>query len=404
MRKKIISIVVVGIILILVGLAYKYFYSKQEENKEQAEKPIVQQELTIDEKVDKIVNSMTQTEKIGQMVMIGIQGTEVNDDSLYMLHQFHFGGVILFDRNMQSIEQVKKLTSDIQTKSDEKVPLFIGIDEEGGEVTRMENALTPPPSQQKIGESNDPEKAKQWASSTAKELKNMGINVNFAPVADVGSNDTRSYSKDTNTVINFVRAAVSGYQEQNIIYSLKHFPGIGKGKVDSHIESSSINASKETLLNEDIAPFATLIKESNPDNYFILVSHLKYPELDATNPASLSKNIMTDLLRGELGYKGIIITDDMEMGAVANHNDFRSIGVDSVKAGADIVLICHEYEHEQDIYMGILDAVKAGEISQERIDESVKRIVKMKLLHLYQYICIKGVLTSIEGCINGETS
>ncbi len=383
MRKKIISIVVVGIILILVGLAYKYFYSKQEENKEQAEKPIVQQELTIDEKVDKIVNSMTQTEKIGQMVMIGIQGTEVNDDSLYMLHQFHFGGVILFDRNMQSIEQVKKLTSDIQTKSDEKVPLFIGIDEEGGEVTRMENALTPPPSQQKIGESNDPEKAKQWASSTAKELKNMGINVNFAPVADVGSNDTRSYSKDTNTVINFVRAAVSGYQEQNIIYSLKHFPGIGKGKVDSHIESSSINASKETLLNEDIAPFATLIKESNPDNYFILVSHLIYPELDEKNPASLSKNIMTDLLRNELGYKGIIITDDMEMGAVANHNDFRSIGVNAVKAGADIVLICHEYEHEQDIYMGILDAVKAGEISQERIDESVKRIVKMKLLHLY---------------------
>ena len=384
MRKKIISIVAVGIILILASVAYKYFYSKQEESKDQAEKPIVQQELTIDEKVDKIVNSMSQTEKIGQMVMIGIHGTEINDDSLYMLHQFHFGGVILFDRNMQSVEQVKKLTSDIQTKSDEKVPLFIGVDEEGGEVTRMENALTPPPSQQKIGDTNDPEKAKQWAISTAKELKNMGINVNFAPVADVGSNDTRSYSTDTNTVINFVRAAVSGYQEQNVIYSLKHFPGIGKGKVDSHIESSSINASKETLLNEDIAPFATLIKESNPDNYFILVSHLKYPELDATNPASLSKNIMTDLLRGELGYKGIIITDDMEMGAVANHNDFRSIGVDSVKAGADIVLICHEYEHEQDIYMGILDAVKAGEISQERIDESVKRIVKMKLLHLYQ--------------------
>ena len=384
MRKKIISIVAVGIILILASVAYKYFYSKQEESKEQAEKPIVQQELTIDEKVDKIVNSMSQTEKIGQMVMIGIHGTEINDDSLYMLHQFHFGGVILFDRNMQSVEQVKILTADIQTKSDEKVPLFIGVDEEGGEVTRMENALIPPPSQQKIGDTNDPEKAKQWAISTAKELKNMGINVNFAPVADVGSNDTRSYSTDTNTVINFVRAAVSGYQEQNIIYSLKHFPGIGKGKVDSHIESSSINASKETLLNEDIAPFATLIKESNPDNYFILVSHLKYPELDATNPASLSKNIMTDLLRGELGYKGIIITDDMEMGAVANHNDFRSIGVDSVKAGADIVLICHEYEHEQDIYMGILDAVKAGEISQERIDESVKRIVKMKLLHLYQ--------------------
>lgn len=386
MRKKIIIIVIMIIIIILgILLNNKNIFSNVEESKSaQEEIPIAQQNLTIDEKVDKIVASMSKTEKIGQMVMIGIQGTKVDDDSLYMLNQYHMGGVILFDRNMESPEQVKQLTSDLQAQSNEKVPLFIGIDEEGGDVVRMAEKLTPPPSQKEIGATGDIEQAKTWAIKTAKSLKDMGINVNFAPVADVGSNDKRSYSTDANTVIDFVRAATKGYQQENIIYSLKHFPGIGKGKVDSHIDSSSIDVAKEVLMAEDILPFKTIIDENDPNDYFILVSHLKYLALDEEYPASLSSKIMTDLLRNELGYKGIIITDDMEMGAVANHNDFRSIGVNAVKAGADIVLVCHEYEHQQEVYLGLLDAVNNGEISQERIDESIKRIIKVKLLHLYQ--------------------
>lgn len=386
MRKKIIIIVIMIIIIILgILLNNKNIFSNVEESKSaQEEIPIAQQNLTIDEKVDKIVASMSKTEKIGQMVMIGIQGTKVDDDSLYMLNQYHMGGVILFDRNMESPEQVKQLTSDLQAQSNEKVPLFIGIDEEGGDVVRMAEKLTPPPSQKEIGATGDIEQAKTWAIKTAKSLKDIGINVNFAPVADVGSNDKRSYSTDTNTVIDFVRAATKGYQQENIIYSLKHFPGIGKGKVDSHVDSSSIDVTKEILMAEDILPFKTIIDENDPNDYFILVSHLKYPALDEEYPASLSSKIMIDLLRNELGYKGIIITDDMEMGAVANHNDFRSIGVNAVKAGADIVLVCHEYQHQQEVYLGLLDAVNSGEISQERIDESVKRIIKVKLLHLYQ--------------------
>lgn len=386
MRKKIIIIVIMIIIIILgILLNNKNIFSNVEESKSaQEEIPIAQQNLTIDEKVDQIVASMSQTEKLGQMVMIGIQGTKVDDDSLYMLNQYHMGGVILFDRNMESLEQVKQLTSDLQAQSNEKVPLFIGIDEEGGDVVRMAEKLTPAPSQKEIGATGDIEQAKTWAIKTAKSLKDMGINVNFAPVADVGSNDKRSYSTDANTVIDFVRAATKGYQQENIIYSLKHFPGIGKGKVDSHIDSSSIDVAKEVLMTEDILPFKTIIDESDPNDYFILVSHLKYLALDEEYPASLSSKIMNDLLRNKLGYKGIIITDDMEMGAVANHNDFRSIGVNAVKAGADIVLVCHEYKHQQEVYLGLLDAVNSGEISQERIDESVKRIIKVKLLHLYQ--------------------
>lgn len=383
-KQKIIGIVIIIIIVLaILGINNRNIFN---DNKQiiQDKQQIKQENLTIDEKVDKIVASMSQTEKLGQMMMIGIQGTKVDDDSLYMLHQFHMGGVILFDRNMKSPEQVKQLTSDLQAQSNEKVPLFIGIDEEGGDVVRMAEKLTPPPSQKEIGATGDIEQAKTWAIKTAKSLKEMGINVNFAPVADVGSNDKRSYSTDTNTVIDFVRAATKGYQQENIIYSLKHFPGIGKGKVDSHIDSSSIDVAKEVLMTEDILPFKTIIDENEPNDYFILVSHLKYPALDEEYPASLSSKIMTDLLRNKLGYKGIIITDDMEMGAVANHNDFRSIGVNAVKAGADIVLVCHEYEHQQEVYLGLLDAVNSGEISQERIDESVKRIIKVKLLHLYQ--------------------
>lgn len=383
-KQKIIGIVIIiVIILAILGINNRNIFNGDEQVI-QDKQQIKQENLTIDEKVDKTVESMSQTEKLGQMMMIGIQGTKVDDDSLYMLNQYHMGGVILFDRNMENPEQVKQLTSDLQAQSNEKVPLFIGIDEEGGDVVRMAEKLTPPPSQKEIGATGDIEQAKTWAIKTAKSLKDMGINVNFAPVADVGSNDKRSYSTDTNTVIDFVRAATEGYQQENIIYSLKHFPGIGKGRVDSHVDSSSIDVAKEVLMAEDILPFKTIIDENDPNDYFILVSHLKYPALDEEYPASLSSKIMTDLLRNEFGYKGIIITDDMEMGAVANHNDFRSIGVKAVKAGADIVLVCHEYEHQQEVYLGLLDAVNSGEISQERIDESVKRIIKVKLLHLYQ--------------------
>lgn len=383
-KQKIIGIVIIiVIVLAILGINNRNIFNDNEQVI-QDKQQIKQENLTIDEKVDKIVESMSQTEKLGQMMMIGIQGTKVDDDSLYMLNQYHMGGVILFDRNMKSPEQVKQLTSDLQAQSNEKVPLFIGIDEEGGDVVRMAEKLTPPPSQKEIGATGDIEQAKTWAIKTAKSLKDIGINVNFAPVADVGSNDKRSYSTDANTVIDFVRAATKGYQQENIIYSLKHFPGIGKGKVDSHVDSSSIDVTKEILMAEDILPFKTIIDENDPNDYFILVSHLKYPALDEEYPASLSSKIMIDLLRNELGYKGIIITDDMEMGAVANHNDFRSIGVNAVKAGADIVLVCHEYEHQKEVYLGLLDAVNSGEISQERIDESVKRIIKVKLLHLYQ--------------------
>ena len=335
--------------------------------------------------IDRVIKNMTIEEKIGQMTMIGIYGYEINEDIKFSLNNYHFGGVILFSRNINSKEQAKMLNDQLQSQAAGKVPLFIAIDEEGGKVSRLSQIETKiAPSQQKIGSTGDPESAKIWAVETGKKLKSLGINVNFAPVADVGSPDTRSFSSDPATVATFVDSAANGYENEGIIYCLKHFPGIGKREIDPHQEISSINVSRETLENEDLKPFKFIIDNHKPDKFMIMVSHIKYPAIDSENSATLSYEVMTNLLRKDLGYEGIIITDDLEMGAIANHNTFTDVGVKAVEAGADILLVCHEYQHEQDVYNGLLEAVKAGKISEERINESVRRILKVKLDNLMQ--------------------
>ncbi|MBE6073813.1 MAG: glycoside hydrolase family 3 protein, partial [Selenomonas ruminantium] len=234
-----------------------------QESAETAGKAVSEKTLTLDEKVDAIVDKMTYKEKLGQMVMIGIHGTELSDDAAYMLSQYHIGNVILFDRNLQSREQTAKLTADLQRSAKENahqpVPLFIAIDEEGGRVVRGRNFIEPPPSQQELGNAGETTAVEAWARKTGAALKELGIHVNFAPVADVGANDTRSYSKDPDTVVKFVKAAAQGYESSREIYALKHFPGIGRGTVDSHKDISSIDVTEDTLFKSDLKPFQALI-------------------------------------------------------------------------------------------------------------------------------------------------
>ncbi len=329
--------------------------------------------------VEEILKNMSLKEKIGQMVMIGVYGNSINDDIRFLLAQYHMGGIIFFDRNMDSKAQVRKFAEDLNLVAVEKVPLFIAVDEEGGIVSRMKHDLTPPPSQEEIGYGGNPADAFNYAKLNAQNLKDIGINLNFAPVADVGTQDTRSFSSDAEIVAEFVSNAAKGYEDAGLFYCLKHFPGIGRGVVDSHQDVSTIDASKEILDAEDLLPFKKIIAEQDNSKFMIMVSHLKYSALDAENSATLSPAIMTDLLRNELGFTGVVITDDLDMGAIANHIDANDIGVQAVLAGADILLSCHEYDTQQKIYVSILNAVESGEISQERIDESVRRILKMKL-------------------------
>lgn len=341
------------------------------------------QELSLEERVEKIADNMSDAEKVGQMVMIGFYGTELNDDISYMLNEYAIGGIILFDRNMETQEQVKELNAQLQHTAHGSLPLFIGIDEEGGRVARMREAFPSPPSQAEISSNGDAKEAEAWAIKVSTGLQQMGFNVNFAPVADVGIDAAgRMYSGDAETASRFVQAAVKGYVQDGMICTLKHFPGIGKGSADTHDDFVQVDADIDTLLSKDILPFKNMFQQGNHDDFWVMVTHVTYPAIDAKNPASMSYAVMNNLLRQQMGYKGIVITDDMDMGAIDKHYDFKEVGVKAVTAGADIVLVCHDYGHEADVYNGILQAVRNGTISQERLNDSVKRIVRAKLLHL----------------------
>ncbi|MFC2740727.1 MAG: glycoside hydrolase family 3 N-terminal domain-containing protein [Selenomonas sp.] len=347
-----------------------------------------QKSLSPDEKAAAIVQKMSDAEKVGQLLMIGIQGTELDADSRFMLSEYHIGGVILFDRNMKSQEQVRALNDSLQKNaSDAGLPLFLAIDEEGGAVARMKEAFPPPPAAAEIGRTGDPQAAYRYAADTAHGLKAMGFNLNFAPVADLGAADGRSYADDAATAAKFVAAALEGHADAGLLATLKHFPGLGRGESDTHEDTVTVHADRATLEASDLVPFREMIGNAAKNakgagGWFVMATHTMYPALDAKNPASLSPAILQGLLREELSYDGVIVTDDLEMGAISRHYGFDRAGVEAILAGADLVLVCHDYAHETAVYNGLLKAVKSGEISKDRLDASVRRIVKAKIEYL----------------------
>lgn len=327
--------------------------------------------------VEEILKTMTLEEKIGQMMIVGVHGHAINTDIRFMLNQYHYGGIIFFDRNMESKSQVKSFVEELQANSNQKLPLFIALDEEGGRVARMKHDLQVMPSQQEIGATGNVALARDYASQTARNLREIGVNINFAPVADVVSTDTRSFSGNPEVVTNFVMSAAKGYEDEKFFYTLKHFPGIGKSKVDPHKALSDITDDKTTLETEDFLPFKKVISAKDNSHFMVMIGHLRYTAVDAENPATISPAIITGILRNEMKFDGVVVTDDLQMGAVDGFTE--NIGVKAIKAGVDILLVCHEYETQENIYLNVLDAVKRGEISEDRINESVRRILRMKL-------------------------
>ena len=378
MFRRIVAATMIGALALTTGCGlHNPFTSKAEPVTYES---VAQSELSPEEKVNKLVANMSDADKVGQLLMIGIHGKTLNDDAKFMLNEYRVGGIILFDRNMESKDQVKSLITDINKtgKSAGLTPLFIGIDQEGGAVARMEDQLIKVPPAEELGK--EPiEQAVSLAKQSGTELKDSGFNINFAPVADLGLTYGRSFSTNPDDVVRYASAVGKAYDEAGLWYSYKHFPGIGKTDVDLHADTSVVPVSKETLLNEDTKVFVDLIKQSKPNTYAIMVSHAMYPQIDADHPSSLSKAIITDWLRKDMGYNGVVVTDDMDMGALAKHYTFGDMAVQSILAGSDILLVCHEYEHMQEAYNGLMKAVKDGRISKERLDESVKRILLMKM-------------------------
>lgn len=341
--------------------------------------------------IPRLVKAMTLEEKVGQMTMVGFYGSEPTEEIQRLIQEHHAGNVILFSYsgNVVEPEQVARLNNGLQTLAEETrlgVPLLISTDQEGGVVARMTTGATELPGNMALAAGRMETGALETAALTADELKAVGINMNLAPVLDVNVNPdnpvigVRSFGEDPELVARFGAAAIKGYQKNGVVATAKHFPGHGDTDVDSHLGLPVIDKSREEMEQVEWVPFRQAMRAGVDA---IMTAHIHVPALDDTPdlPATLSKPILTDLLRGEMKYRGLVITDAMDMAGVADYfGGVDEAAVKAVEAGVDIVLLTPAIATEEQVRVmeAIVEAVRAGEIPEKRIDESVKRILKVK--------------------------
>ncbi|TMR98247.1 beta-N-acetylhexosaminidase [Nonomuraea basaltis] len=340
--------------------------------------------------VERVLSKMSVEEKVGQLFMPVLYGTSAGTVSgenqarysaqtpAKVIAKYHLGGVILFPQNVKSVGQVVGLTNGLQRASKE-VPLLIGTDQENGLVARMSALMTDFPGASRIGATKDPDLSRAVAKATGEELRALGVNLDFAPVADVNVNPrnpiigTRAFGKDPQRVATMVAAAVKGFADAEVAATAKHFPGHGDTTVDSHTGLPVIKHTKAQWEKIDAPPFKAAI-DAGVDA--VMSAHIVFPKLDPSgDPATLSKPILTGLLRGKLGFKGVISTDALNMAGVRQKYNDGEIAVRAVLAGADLLLMPNDLPRA---YQAVLAAVKSGRISKERLDQSVTRLLTLK--------------------------
>ena len=336
------------------------------------------------DRVEKILSEMTLEEKVGQMFVVGFNSTTLNDALSKAIEKCHFGNVIYMGYNVSNPDTLAELSNAIQEKmiKENKIPAFISTDQEGGRVARITSGGTHFISNMAMGATGDYQNTYLEGLAMGKELRNYGINLNFAPVLDVNNNPEnpiigiRSYSDNPLLVSLYGKNMFLGLQESNVMGCSKHFPGHGNTSVDSHYGLPTITTSMNELYQTELAPFVSAVANGIDS---IMTTHIIFTAIDKEYPATLSKKVLTDLLRDELGFTGLIITDGMEMDAVSkNFGGYDQTAVMAVKAGVDILTYTTTANPEK-AHAGIISAVKKGEITEERINESVRRILLKKL-------------------------
>ena len=391
MTKRTMTIATIIILLVSipgVGILIN-LYSKNS-SPPPAAPPIVTEEPEVvvsPPKVDedlRLVESMTLEEKIGQLLIIGYKEAHPTEKVRELIETSHVGGFILFNRNYSDLESIVQVTNQLNTwNSSKKLPLFISIDEEGGTVTRLPQEGTIFPDARLLGEIDDPDLTLRVGKVIGKELQALGINMNYAPVMDIVSSPEnkllfkRAFGGNTDIVSKHGVEFIKGLQSSGIIAVPKHFPGHGNTIVDSHGKLPKIMIDRETLLSREVVPFKTAIEDGIDG---IMVGHLSFPLIDTTElPATKSKVILDGILRNELGYEGLIITDEIEMlGYMKDKNQLSTGILKSLQAGVDLFVIGHTYDVQIQVIDIIKDAVENDRISEARIDESVLRIIKAK--------------------------
>ena len=342
----------------------------------QVEEPPSREDLLME-----AVQGMTLEEKIGQLLMAGFEGQEITERESSLIQEYHIGGFIFFGRNITDEEGTRGLIGDLKSlNGGSPVPLLIGVDEEGGAVTRLSGIFGNLPPQSRLGESGDPDLAYQYGSIQGEKLLRLGFNVNFSPVLDVDSNPdnpvigNRSISPEPKVVAELGVQVWKGMADQGIIPVGKHYPGHGDTDVDSHTLLPVIQKSEEQLQSTELVPFKTSIQEGIPA---MMVGHLLIPSLD-DRAASLSSPIMEKLLREELGFGGVLFSDDLTMGAITESMTVSEAAVEFLAAGGDIALICHGETNVVEAFEAIERAVGEESLSEEEIDKKLVRIIRLK--------------------------
>lgn len=381
------------IVLIFIGIQ---FQTDKPENSPDLHQPSVVAQVDDDKfETEEIIQKMVLDEKIGQMIFGGVSGTEVTKETKKLIVDYKISGFILYENNMENPESTIGLLNQIkQTNKQNSLPALLGVDQEGGRVSKLPGDLASLPASGEVGKKNDKQYSYEIGTVLGKQLQSFGFNLNFAPVMDVNSNPDnpvigdRSFGHKPETVSNLGIETMKGIQSQNIISVIKHFPGHGDTKVDSHLQLPTVNKSLKELQELELIPFERAI-ENGADA--VMTAHILMPEIDPEFPASMSEEIITGILRKDLGFSGVVITDDMTMKAITNNFDIGNASVQSVKAGSDIILVAHHYKNIVSVFDAIKAAVKNGEITEDRIDESVRRIIELKEKYELENEKVKGI-------------
>lgn len=360
--------------------------------------------------MEKILQRLTLKEKIGQMLMFDFRKwqnsdetkqsdyTVMSDEVRGMIRRNKLGNVILFAENFQSVEQITRLNYEFQASIENDIPMLIGVDQEGGRVVRMSHGCSLP-GNMAIAASNNKNNSYVAGKIIADELAAVGINTDFAPSLDINNNpnnpviNVRSFSSNPQTTAVYGSEMIKGMQSVGVAPCAKHFPGHGNTDVDSHTGLPSISSTYDELMNFEIVPFIEAIKEGCP---MFMSGHIQFPNIEKTSviskqdkhemtlPATLSKTFLTDILRDKLGFKGVVITDSMQMQAISSHIGSEEANILAINAGVDILLMCTALRSLKDeaklqsIISNIENAVNDGRISMERIDQSVMRVLELK--------------------------
>ena len=328
----------------------------------------------------KNVEEMSVDELIGQLIMVGIPGLELDEKYIKFIDEYKIGNYILFARNYDNTNQMIKLMKDLYKNAIKATGSFplVSIDQEGGMVVRLFKDVTFPASPLTTSATSVPNAPYETGKIIAKDMMRMGINLNLAPCLEINEDlsnplvNVRGYGATKEIVLNNAKKFVKGIQEEGVLSCIKHFPGAGSSTKDSHLELPIIDECKENLLNYNMYPFINLLESDA-----LMTSHCVYKAFDEM-PSTLSKILLTEVLRNEMGFKGLIISDGMEMKAISDTYGIGEGCVMALNAGCDILLLCHEYSEQKEAFVAVKKAIVNGQLKVETLKEKVKRILNAK--------------------------